>query len=438
MKLELVIPDVIAKSERLPRLAYLLASVLALLLLRRAKDSTIPRENALGVFAALVPTELPHKLMALNAAAIYFALKKQLPLLDSWTGSAGAVLHGVALAKLVRMYHTNVEAKAEIREGMMRLSDIPNEKLWRIGEMTPTRWLSVLLPLPQPMALALSFPGVSKVRTVTYAHVGLLKTTRLKMDVYKHRDTKPYAPILLYIHGGGWVIGNRRLPPLPLVYQVASLGWIVCSIDYRLSPMVAFPSHLIDSKRALAVRGCVDTYGVHDFTDRNGIYWHRDHGENFVKYIELLVMQKKLRNHRDEFEAASPIVLLDADRDARRETVVPPFLISHGVWDTLVPIKDSRLFYDQLVKHRERTKYRMVGGVRDVFLPIESAHHMFNYLVSPRTLAHGDAVCAFLDNLYAKTKHLPRSTRRIAEPNAAAQGVMAWDYRMTAAVSSKL
>lgn len=97
---------------------------------------SLHQQNAIGVFAALVPTELSHKLMALNAAAICYAVKKKLPLLDSWSGSVGVVLHSVVLAKLARMYSSNVAAKTAIRDAMMRLSDVPNEKLWHIGEMT--------------------------------------------------------------------------------------------------------------------------------------------------------------------------------------------------------------------------------------------------------------------------------------------------------------
>ncbi|KAG2945875.1 hypothetical protein PC117_g8113 [Phytophthora cactorum] len=48
-----------------------------------------------------------------------------------------------------------------------------------------------------------------------------------------------------------------------------------------------------------------------------------------------------------------------------------------------------------------------VGGICDVFLKIPGAHHAFNYVMSPRAIAHGQAVVAFLDNLYAKTKDIP-------------------------------
>uniref|UniRef100_K3WQB4 BD-FAE-like domain-containing protein n=1 Tax=Globisporangium ultimum (strain ATCC 200006 / CBS 805.95 / DAOM BR144) TaxID=431595 RepID=K3WQB4_GLOUD len=466
--MKLVVPDALLRDNRLTRYSYLVATLAAVLLLRRAKDSSIPRENMIGVAASLVPTELSHKVLLLNAFAIYYVHKAKVPVLSGWSGSIGGLLHALALVKLSSMYATNVKARLAIRAAMQEQTDIPIAKLRRIGAMNWKRWLSVLLPLPQPLALSLSFPGVRRIRTVTYAHVGKLKTTKLLMDVYKHdTNAQPNAPILLYIHGGGWVIGNRMLPPLPLVYQLASAGWVVCSIDYRLSPMVTFPSHVIDSKRAIAylrkyaqakfdadpnfivvggesagghiaslvaltphvkllqpgfedvdtsVRACIDSYGVHDFTDRHGIYYNRDKADGFIKYLEFLVMQKKLRDHAEDFENASPIAWLEADKTQDRRDIVPPFLVTHGTFDTLVPFQDSKLFYEKLIKYRARTQALQgsgasTAGVRDAFLQIDGAHHMFNYLVSPRALAHGDAVCAFLDDLYSKTKHLPLSAR---------------------------
>lgn len=42
--MKLVVPDVLLKDNRITRYAYLVATFTALLLMRRAKDSTIPRE----------------------------------------------------------------------------------------------------------------------------------------------------------------------------------------------------------------------------------------------------------------------------------------------------------------------------------------------------------------------------------------------------------
>ncbi|RLN95101.1 hypothetical protein BBJ28_00000090 [Nothophytophthora sp. Chile5] len=273
-----------------------------------------------------------------------------------------------------------------------------------------------------------------------------------------HRDAMPNAPILLFVHGGGWIIGSRVNPPLPFVHQVATLGWVVCVIDYQLSPRVAFPEHLIDSKRAIAylreharkqfdanpnfivaagesagghlasllaltstdksfqpgfedvdtsVCGCIDTYGVHDFKDRNGLHFYKDKDHSFQHFVELMVMQKKLSESDVAFESASPISWLGEDKTHQLMRAIPPFLVAHGTFDTVVPCDDSRLFFEQLQSYRQRTLDHPVGGVSDVFLEIPGAHHAFNYLLSPRAFAYGQAVCAFLTNLFQKTRDSP-------------------------------
>lgn len=177
------------------------------------------KQNFLSLFTAVIPTELAHSLLALNAFVVYYLYKSKTPVLSRWIGGVAGVIQCVALVKLAELQKSNVEAKHYIREAMEE-SDIPPEQLQAIGDMNWRRWLTVLLPVPKTTALSVSFPGVSKTDTVIYAHVGKAMTTRLKMDVYKHKSTPADAPILLYIHGGGWIVGNRKNPTITLVYQV--------------------------------------------------------------------------------------------------------------------------------------------------------------------------------------------------------------------------
>lgn len=414
------------------------------------------------MFSSLLPTELSHKLAAFHAGVAYWLHRRRVPLVSRWSGAAAVLAQCVVFVQLASMYRLNLSSRQDMKRALAGAA-VSTDKLARVGEMDWRRWLSVFLPLPQPMALAISFPGVSKVKTVAYAHVGKLKTDKLLMDVYRHRDTPANAPVFVYIHGGGWVIGDRRIPPFTLVHQVAALGWVVCVIDYRLSPMVSFPTHLIDCKRAIAylrrharlelqanpefivvggesagghlaslvaltaedkafqpgfeevdtsVRGCVDNYGVHDFKDRFGLWYARDKKDGMIRYLEFLVMQKKLKDADDDFERASPVAYLDADAlgsDARRAPI-PPFFVCHGTHDNTVPFQDSRLFFEHLQAYRARQSERhkaheaaQFGGVQDVFVSVPFASHMFNFFLSPRALAYGDAVCAFLADLHEKT-----------------------------------
>ena len=67
----------------------------------------------------------------------------------------------------------------------------------------------------------------------------------------------------MQIHGGGWVIGDKREQGLPLLNHMAAQGWVGFNVNYRLSPGVAFPDHLIDLKRGLTwIKEHADEYGI--------------------------------------------------------------------------------------------------------------------------------------------------------------------------------
>lgn len=71
---------------------------------------------------------------------------------------------------------------------------------------------------------------------VTYKQV---EKQQIKMDIYLPPSGKSKkAPVLYYVHGGGWAAGSKDKGGLPLMRpvfeQVAEKGFICISIDYRL------------------------------------------------------------------------------------------------------------------------------------------------------------------------------------------------------------
>jgi acetyl esterase len=57
-------------------------------------------------------------------------------------------------------------------------------------------------------------------------------------------------PILVFFHGGGWVIGNRETHDATSRALTNAAGCIVASIDYRLAPEHKFPAAMEDSYAA--------------------------------------------------------------------------------------------------------------------------------------------------------------------------------------------
>src|SRR5689334_14963032 len=70
------------------------------------------------------------------------------------------------------------------------------------------------------------------------------------MDVWKAKSEAP-APLLVFIHGGGFRGGSKEALQPYLLNGCLANGISVIAINYRLSPEVTFPAHYMDSARAI-------------------------------------------------------------------------------------------------------------------------------------------------------------------------------------------
>jgi acetyl esterase/lipase len=81
-----------------------------------------------------------------------------------------------------------------------------------------------------------------------YAHRGDLE---LGLDFFRARGRRDKAPCVLLIHGGGWD-GGSRADFRDLNLFLASQGYAVASMGYRLSPRFKYPAPVDDARSALA------------------------------------------------------------------------------------------------------------------------------------------------------------------------------------------
>lgn len=56
----------------------------------------------------------------------------------------------------------------------------------------------------------------------------------LRLSIYRPHESSSRAPVLVYLHGGGWVAGDRTAHSTDLRW-FAEQGWLVVSVDYTLS-----------------------------------------------------------------------------------------------------------------------------------------------------------------------------------------------------------
>lgn len=68
----------------------------------------------------------------------------------------------------------------------------------------------------------------------------------LPIRIYTPLGTAPH-PVLVYFHGGGWVVGNLDTQDMICRGLAHGAGCIVVSVDYRLAPEHRFPAAVDDS-----------------------------------------------------------------------------------------------------------------------------------------------------------------------------------------------
>ena len=84
----------------------------------------------------------------------------------------------------------------------------------------------------------------------------------ISLRIYTPAGTGPF-PVLVYLHGGGWVLGSLETHD-PICRELTrAVGCIVVSVDYRLAPEHPFPIPLEDCYAAVCwvARCSADIHG---------------------------------------------------------------------------------------------------------------------------------------------------------------------------------
>ena len=83
---------------------------------------------------------------------------------------------------------------------------------------------------------------------------------RNRLDLYQPVDANA-APVMVYIHGGGWKRGDKKAVGEKVTY-FTSRGWLFVSINYRFVPEGTHPANVDDVAKALAwIHDHVAEYG---------------------------------------------------------------------------------------------------------------------------------------------------------------------------------
>ncbi len=267
---------------------------------------------------------------------------------------------------------------------------------WRLAIAVPFRWRSI-----------------RRIKNIDYWGDD---NYRHKLDILQRRSGHPErSPVLLYIHGGAWMTGDKRQQGIPMMHELIERGWVCVAINYRLSPRATWPEHIVDCKRALVwvhehiaeyggdpefvavsggsagghlssllaltpnqpewqpgfedadttVQACLPFYGVYDLTgdpDTSGAY-----GPGLVELLERRVFKTAIADRPEPFRQASPTYRVNA--------AAPPMFVLHGMNDTLVPVTMARDFVARL---------RAASGSTVAYVELPRTQHAFDVLASIR------------------------------------------------------
>jgi acetyl esterase/lipase len=113
-------------------------------------------------------------------------------------------------------------------------------------------------PGQMPAALMMEVPkDIQLDRDIVYA---TMDGHELKLDIAYPKNIKAKIPAIVYIHGGGWVLGDKS-PNEAITY--AKNGFVGIAIQYRLSGVAKFPAAVQDCKAAIRwVRANAKRYGI--------------------------------------------------------------------------------------------------------------------------------------------------------------------------------
>ncbi|MEH7418711.1 alpha/beta hydrolase [Neobacillus drentensis] len=263
-----------------------------------------------------------------------------------------------------------------------------------------------------------------EVRVLTDLEFASPNGKSLLLDLYLPIGAEGPVPVIVWLHGGGWRIGDRKLGP-DFKVRFAESGYAMASIEYRLSGEEIFPAQIHDVKAAIRwlrsaaneygldsqhiglwgssagghlaalagttgsgrledlelgnweyfsdVQAVVDGYGPTDFLQMeesnnltaassddpesnllNSVQHHTDPDSR-----ESQLLGAPIQTVPHLVREANPITYIDEN--------VPPFLILHGLSDTVVPVHQSELLYQALMEQGSEAALCLIEGMGHAF-----------------------------------------------------------------------
>lgn len=263
----------------------------------------------------------------------------------------------------------------------------------------------------------LNTQGIYSIKDICYDHTSHYQS----FDIYYPDSRKSLYPIIIYIHGGAFIKGDKKRYQLYSPLQGIHHGYVVVSLNYRLLPEGDFIDALKDVITAITyfiqhgkeyqidiqkmvlwgesagaslavyaithgvfpihIQAVIDWYGSIDFENmekqlkENGkkplmidgqtIHRHKFKEKNDASYHALV---KKINPYMHDFE------------------YIPSFYIEHGTEDDIVPVQQSidlyRFLMKQSINHHKLKIIEGLGHGVKGFDSEENLNDIFTWLTS--------------------------------------------------------
>jgi len=272
---------------------------------------------------------------------------------------------------------------------------------------------------------------------------------RQRLDVWRTSTTPLHAPVVLFVHGGSWTMGDKREQGRPMLHEFVRRGWIAVVPNYRLAPRHPWPAQIEDVTRALgwvkkniatyggdpdlvvvaggsaggqlaalvalsakdatwrpddladvaewSVRGAMPFYGVLETTG-DETHW-RGLGRGIRVLLERRIVQAPYEGNEPLYRAMSPLDRIGPD--------APPFFVVQGRNDTLVDVQVARDFV---------TKFREIAKTPMYYVELPFTQHAFDISASPRTSATTRAAVAFAESVVRSPRLTPSLVKSYQVP----------------------
>ena len=250
-----------------------------------------------------------------------------------------------------------------------------------------------------PLHLQMLYPKVPAELAESRAAEREGRPARELSDAEKKRSSRS-MPCIVYVQGSAW--GKQDVyGTLPMLIDIARLGFVVASVEYRPVTVEPFPGFVADVKAAIrflkanadlygidpdriavwgcssgghtslmvgstgwtnefdderypdqdsSVKACAAYYGVAEFSPFLA-------GGRFARpFLFDHILGKEGAKNLDNVAKMSPVTYITPDKD------YPPFLLIHGDMDPVVPFEQSEFMYQKLTECGKQVDFYQVRG----------------------------------------------------------------------------